>query len=226
MRLKCPVCGAWINVGTGRDRLTRCPICSARLRVTDTNFLLPLMGFGLVIVIMILSAANLIWFAILPLIPLIVAIGSISFARAVAVPGSDLQARRTPQTRNEPSSPNVSSGENIIQSLPATHADDTTIQRFCMYCGRPIMNSWRFCANCGASLASPRTTGRIDDSQTLREVDSLGTCMVCGLAIQPSAQVVYCIHCGNVAHRLHLLEWIHVKRRCPICEERLTEDDI
>ena len=225
MRLKCPVCGAWINVRVGHDRLTRCPICSARLTVVNTNWLLPLLGFVLFIAMLILSALNMIWSAVFPIVLLSIAVGAVR-ATAAESSESDSQTRQTSQTRGDSTQPNAPSREISAEILPPTRARDITAREFCPYCGSPVKPGYRFCTNCGASLVSANSTGRIENAQSVREVDSIGACMVCGLAIQRSAQVAYCVHCGNVAHRLHLLEWIHVKGRCPICGEHLTEEDI
>jgi len=49
-------------------------------------------------------------------------------------------------------------------------------------------------------------------------------CMVCNLEISKADDVVFCPHCGNPAHKEHILEWLKTKDRCPICEKHITEE--
>jgi hypothetical protein len=50
-------------------------------------------------------------------------------------------------------------------------------------------------------------------------------CIVCNLAISKADDVVSCPHCGNRAHREHMLEWLHTHDYCPVCEKHLREQD-
>jgi C4-type Zn-finger protein len=55
---------------------------------------------------------------------------------------------------------------------------------------------------------------------------TLGTCPVCKSDIRKSDPVVSCPYCGTLAHRDHLLEYLHVKGNCPSCGKRLNEKEI
>jgi uncharacterized paraquat-inducible protein A len=223
--VKCPVCGAWVRGGMGHDQFLRCPICRARLRVTKSNSSVRLLVFAFFLALVLLETTNLVWFFFWPLFPLVFAIRS-RLAAAVAVP-EWASSTPQPQAGSEPTRSAAPSRQGTIPTSHATPARGIPVQRYCIYCGAVVNESdWRFCANCGASLMGPDRISRLDNDDLAHDEDPRTSCMVCGLAIQDSDQVVYCIHCGNVAHRLHLLEWIHVKGRCPICDRRLNEGDI
>lgn len=50
--------------------------------------------------------------------------------------------------------------------------------------------------------------------------------MVCDLRLNSADEILHCPHCGNPAHKDHLLEWLHVKRSCPICGQHLDENEL
>jgi predicted RNA-binding Zn-ribbon protein involved in translation (DUF1610 family) len=54
---------------------------------------------------------------------------------------------------------------------------------------------------------------------------SSGKCIVCNLPISKADEIVYCPHCGNQAHRDHMLEWLHTHDYCPVCEKHLDGKD-
>lgn len=96
-----------------------------------------------------------------------------------------------------------------------------------------MLSDSKFCSNCGASLrhglrdATPLgTEGKAKPKDHVGAVTEHGEkCMVCNLQLTEDDNVVWCPHCGNTAHRTHLLEWIHVKNKCPKCGEHLDEKD-
>jgi hypothetical protein len=53
-----------------------------------------------------------------------------------------------------------------------------------------------------------------------------GKCMVCNLDVDSDDAVLRCPHCGNMAHKIHMLEWLHVKDYCPVCRRHLEERDL
>jgi hypothetical protein len=121
---------------------------------------------------------------------------------------------------------------------------------FCPYCGEnsrlPVAN---FCWNCGANLEvrSGITNPRVSESTSIgteakrrgaliasavaggrqrRTTARMGRCMVCGLELNRSDQIMWCPYCGNASHKTHLLEWLHVKDYCPICHHHMDEKEI
>jgi Zn finger protein HypA/HybF involved in hydrogenase expression len=75
------------------------------------------------------------------------------------------------------------------------------------------------------TVESPDVTVKREEVEVLPD-EGIGACMVCNLSVRISDLPVWCPHCGNVAHREHLLEWIHVKDRCPKCGAHLNEQEI
>jgi uncharacterized delta-60 repeat protein len=55
---------------------------------------------------------------------------------------------------------------------------------------------------------------------------AIGRCMVCNLDILESDLIVRCPYCGSMAHRTHMLEWLHVKDYCPACHNHLEEENL
>jgi hypothetical protein len=55
------------------------------------------------------------------------------------------------------------------------------------------------------------------------ELQQIDNCMVCSQPLSPRDDVVYCPHCSRLAHRNHLIDWLHTKKKCPACGENLDE---
>jgi predicted RNA-binding Zn-ribbon protein involved in translation (DUF1610 family) len=51
-------------------------------------------------------------------------------------------------------------------------------------------------------------------------------CTVCNLDVRKGQDIVQCPYCGNVSHKAHILEWLHVKNTCPACNEHLSESEL
>ncbi len=51
-------------------------------------------------------------------------------------------------------------------------------------------------------------------------------CIVCDQLLAENEQVVQCPWCKNMAHKLHMLEWLHVHGECPSCGHGLAEADL
>jgi len=46
-------------------------------------------------------------------------------------------------------------------------------------------------------------------------------CMVCKLFLNDNDKILQCPICESLYHRDHLLEWVKVKKRCPVCSQVL-----
>jgi hypothetical protein len=46
-------------------------------------------------------------------------------------------------------------------------------------------------------------------------------CMVCKLFLSKKDKILQCPICESLYHRDHLLEWITVKKKCPVCSQDL-----
>jgi hypothetical protein len=75
----------------------------------------------------------------------------------------------------------------------------------CPSCGELYPSDTPFCPSCGAEREK---------------------CTVCLLPMAPGSEITKCPHCGGIAHKDHLLEWIKVKGFCPKCKNKLTEYDL
>jgi Zn finger protein HypA/HybF involved in hydrogenase expression len=67
---------------------------------------------------------------------------------------------------------------------------------------------------------------------TLEEVPSTPSngleqlCMVCNSPLSSTDAILQCPHCGGRAHRIHLLEYLKVKGKCPHCQTDLDPEDL
>jgi hypothetical protein len=50
--------------------------------------------------------------------------------------------------------------------------------------------------------------------------------MVCKRELILGGDYAWCPHCGSPAHRVHLLEYLHVHGQCPVCERHLDEEEL
>jgi HEAT repeat protein len=51
-------------------------------------------------------------------------------------------------------------------------------------------------------------------------------CIVCNLPIKNGEELVRCPCCGNLAHKTHMLEWLHIRGYCPVCSEKVSESEL
>lgn len=83
----------------------------------------------------------------------------------------------------------------------------------------------RFCAKCGATV--PNWAQSIGATQSDSPfLEHVGKCMVCNLGLGTKDPLAWCAHCGGIAHRMHLLEWVHVHGNCPLCKHHMDEREI
>jgi hypothetical protein len=116
-----------------------------------------------------------------------------------------------------------------------TEARQDFFRRYCK-CGRRVTRSNSIlCNDCEASLGIEdcgiMSTAQINDNNDETAPPIMGreerqTCTVCNLPLNDDAQFVWCPCCGRPAHKVHLLEWLHVKNFCPACRQHLSEDEI
>ncbi|WXG46740.1 MAG: hypothetical protein WED05_08815 [Candidatus Atabeyarchaeum deiterrae] len=106
----------------------------------------------------------------------------------------------------------------------------------CKYCSAVmVLEDAEFCPNCGASMEHPaweRITITEQQIETQRPTHHLpkpkpvGTCLVCDLEMNESEVLACCPHCGNTFHKVHLIEWVHLRKSCPACGKHLEEPEI
>ena len=49
------------------------------------------------------------------------------------------------------------------------------------------------------------------------------TCIVCHSTLNKGEMLLKCPSCGGIAHRAHILEWLHTKDYCPSCHAHITQ---
>jgi predicted RNA-binding Zn-ribbon protein involved in translation (DUF1610 family) len=125
--------------------------------------------------------------------------------------------------------------ENMgVSSSVAVKGRDRALWGRCRYCHAVIaVGDSSYCSYCGARLqpgmidVTPlRGEGQVPLDQTPEEISGQEKCMVCNLGIEPSEDIVFCPYCGSVAHRGHLLQWIHQRKSCPKCRATLDEESL
>jgi predicted RNA-binding Zn-ribbon protein involved in translation (DUF1610 family) len=95
----------------------------------------------------------------------------------------------------------------------------------CAKCGALLEAGVSNCWNCGASAEVVWGTSTETDRQAGQRMRP-GICVVCKSALKRSDEMLFCPYCGSLAHRDHLLEWLHVKNYCPACGRHLDEGEV
>ena len=96
----------------------------------------------------------------------------------------------------------------------------------CRSCGTLLESpDTRFCAKCGATVLNGAQVKGTTEADSLF-LERVGKCMVCNLDLGTKDPIAWCAHCGGIAHRVHLLEWVHVPGNCPLCKHHLDEREI
>nr|MDO8099295.1 RING finger domain-containing protein [Candidatus Njordarchaeota archaeon] len=68
-------------------------------------------------------------------------------------------------------------------------------------------------------IADVRVVGKWDWTVKMK-------CMVCNLDLKRDQEVLRCPRCGNLAHKVHILEWLHTHNYCPVCNQHLSESTL
>jgi ribosomal protein S27AE len=108
-------------------------------------------------------------------------------------------------------------------------------KRRCLRCGTVVLyDHAHYCSTCGESLLQG---DQLVCTQTARSVTSeqrgcpsgkqhSDECMVCNTEMKSFDVALQCPKCGSAFHAIHLVEYVHVHGRCPICGEHLDESDL
>jgi hypothetical protein len=128
---------------------------------------------------------------------------------------------------------------SLQTSTPTTTArDQHTIRpppiRFCPNCDAvTAIGEAGYCWNCGAQLGGEARVAAKTDAETSLMPLSRNTahifehvCMICAFAFRNEEPILSCPHCGALAHRIEMLEWLHVKGLCPACGRHLTSEEV
>ena len=114
------------------------------------------------------------------------------------------------------------------------HPEDYPTNASCPHCQATIMSAnATYCWKCGSTLIPQKASATAPPSETkpkaatkvIQHVIDTAKCDICDLELAEGDDVVWCPHCGNPAHRDHLISWIKEKGTCPICGKRLILED-
>jgi predicted RNA-binding Zn-ribbon protein involved in translation (DUF1610 family) len=148
-------------------------------------------------------------------------------------PGLPVTEEDLPERIDQIPTPPSREKSETVEKVPSIRADRVKWGH-CNHCHALIvLSNASFCSNCGASLthglkdATPLGIGvKAKPRKHIGAKTRHGEkCTVCGLQLTRDDNVARCPHCGNPAHRTHLLEWIHRRNRCPVCGKYLDEKD-
>lgn len=104
----------------------------------------------------------------------------------------------------------------------------------CPSCGNSLRaRDANYCTHCGTRIrgesreVTPMARGVQVNTEKSEDSEVVGMeiCTVCGYGLGQRDDVVWCRHCGKLAHREHLLQWIARNRSCPACGKSLNEED-
>lgn len=222
---RCPNCGNTLHWRPRHSEDFMCPMCSSRLRIRVSRGLGP---FSLFFLLVWLLALPLNWgFGLFWLFILFCCFPAMRMKVEVVKPNSTTVPQTSSVRNDQTRSATTLMRQSTVNRQPLLTKGQLA-SRFCSYCGAAVsVPDWKFCQNCGASLLT--VTGEAPYSNEQNKVRGDGhasRCMVCGLNLSNDSLLAYCPHCGNSAHRTHLLEWLHVKKYCPICGQHLTEQEL
>jgi predicted RNA-binding Zn-ribbon protein involved in translation (DUF1610 family) len=123
--------------------------------------------------------------------------------------------------------------ENQDATTTARGVADLSRLKFCNTCGAAIaIADSSYCWNCGTKMESQEKTPRYyGEEESVKPPQSTSvacerSCTVCKLGFKEGELLAWCPRCGRAAHRVHLLEWLHVKDDCPACGQHLEERDL
>jgi hypothetical protein len=88
---------------------------------------------------------------------------------------------------------------------------------------RPTEESWQDSMVHEEERDSPEVDIKPAQEEVAYKELALGTCMVCNQAVYSVDKTLTCPYCAGIAHKAHILEWLHVKDYCPMCHRHLDE---
>jgi outer membrane protein assembly factor BamB len=147
--------------------------------------------------------------ALIAIFTVLIAVGSVLVKRRTNIRGDTV--------------PVIPGGHSVASEVNEAPSEDipalgTSSAATCPSCGARVEGpEAEYCSSCGAS---------IQGVQQKRQAKTIRSCMICNLPITSEEECLRCPHCGNTAHKVHLLEWLHVKGCCPVCRMDLHEEDL
>ena len=51
-------------------------------------------------------------------------------------------------------------------------------------------------------------------------------CMICKLSLKPEQKVTKCPMCESMFHQNHIVDWLRMKGKCPVCQQSLRPESL
>jgi hypothetical protein len=90
----------------------------------------------------------------------------------------------------------------------------------------PEEESWQASPAIEREQDLPEVGVELARSEAAQNAFLFGKYMVCNQAVYSADEILACPYCGSIAHKTHILEWLHVNDYCPACHSRLEEDNL
>ncbi|MHA1556054.1 MAG: RING finger domain-containing protein [Candidatus Heimdallarchaeota archaeon] len=58
------------------------------------------------------------------------------------------------------------------------------------------------------------------------EEKKAAVCMICKLSLKADQAATQCPMCQSMFHRNHIVEWLRVKGKCPVCQQNLRSESL
>jgi predicted nucleic acid-binding Zn ribbon protein len=227
--VRCPSCGSRFTKSGRYGGITECPSCHARLRSTVPNSAAIVFGILVLVSLLILTLtvpARFGYYMLLGIIAICI-IPLLSSRVEVVQQGNPRPADGYIVRQIDNRGQGVI-GQQSSSTRKVSPSHDSGDWSYCIYCGTTVRSTEsRFCTNCGASLpAQVREPQELDYRRGASDGSVAGNCMVCSLRVRLSEPLAHCPHCGAVAHRVHLMQWLYLHKECPACREHLSEQEL
>jgi predicted RNA-binding Zn-ribbon protein involved in translation (DUF1610 family) len=227
--VRCPSCGTRFIRDRRYSGIVECPRCHARLRTNVPNSIAVMFGVLMLVSLLILVSSVpmrfgyyfWIFIVVICIIPLLWS--RVEVVQQGSPRIADGYNGRQSQITDRP----LLVQQNTLNRQSAPALKDSAWS-YCIYCGTPVKSAEsRFCTNCGASLPAQTVEPRRPDrAPRVVQDGTAGNCMVCSLRVRLSDPIAYCPRCGNVAHRVHMLQWLYLHKECPACGHPLSEQEL
>lgn len=51
-------------------------------------------------------------------------------------------------------------------------------------------------------------------------------CMICKLSLKGNQNITQCPMCQSMFHKKHIVDWLRVKGKCPVCQQSLRPESL
>ncbi|NHJ03219.1 MAG: hypothetical protein EAX90_00175 [Candidatus Heimdallarchaeota archaeon] len=116
-------------------------------------------------------------------------------------------------------------GKNIYFSISAQNKGNTSAEIIGEYTNFVITKSKNEKSNSNISGSvidfNIKTIGRWTFTDKKASV-----CMICKLPLKSEQDIKQCPMCNSLFHHEHIVEWLKVKGKCPVCQQNLGQEGL